>query len=170
MLASDTVTLVRIQIYHAEWMYNNLFRNSNIMKLYRDGKGRTKDETLDFVRVRHDRWSKNEPSGWIVHVLDKPAGYIGFGRVDGKSRHVEVGYCFVEEVWGKGVGSKALAMSLVLIMKLSHTFDYICATADPKNVASEKLLLKSGFKFIRREKRYDNCERNYYEICVQKNE
>lgn len=89
-------TLVRIRTDHAEWIYKNLFGNSSNYIEAEKAELRIKH-----ARLRHERWNKNEPSGWIVHVSGKLAGYIGFGRVYGKDLHIEVGYCFVEDTWEK---------------------------------------------------------------------
>jgi RimJ/RimL family protein N-acetyltransferase len=165
-IEAGSICLIPIEGKHYEWFYKELFSRQEVMALYRDGKGRTEKETIDFVNVRANRWKRSEPSGWVVYSHNEPVGYIGFGRIESNVKYLEAGYCFIKMVWGKGLGYASLALAMLWLKKSHHAFDYICATSDPENVASVRILVKSGFQFEREEIRHDygGTKRNHYVI------
>lgn len=123
-------------------------------------KGEREPELL-FIDPRP--WVKRKPSpdfkwGVVLRELPQspaataPSGREPFGHVIGdvsifdieNSRMGSVGYRFDPEVWGNGYAPEALAAVVDFIF--THTeLDRLHATADVRNIASNRVLEKCGF-------------------------
>jgi len=75
------------------------------------------------------------------HILD-----IGLLRPPNQYNVVEVWYHVNEFYWGKGFATEALTGFVWWINSLSG-IDYVGASVDPKNEASKRVLIKSGFEY-----------------------
>jgi len=108
-------------------------------------KGEREPELM-FVDPRP--WVKRKPSPdfkWGVISRDTNAviGDISVFDIE-NSRMGSVGYRFDPEVWGNGYATEALAAAVDFIF--THTeLDRLQATADVRNIASNRVLEKCGF-------------------------
>ena len=105
--------------------------------------------------------ARSNPFGYYQILLDGAVvGGIGF---HGPPRNglVEVGYGVVPAVRGKGVATEALR----LILKLATGFDdvrRVCGRTSPDNVASQRVMLSAGMRFVGRDPEF-----LHYEIEVR---
>lgn len=70
------------------------------------------------------------------------------GRVIGKAgcwKMAEVGYIFHPDVWGQGIATEALSAILPRVFDRFPEIQTITAEIDPRNIASERVLLRQGF-------------------------
>ncbi|MBQ8557033.1 MAG: GNAT family N-acetyltransferase [Clostridia bacterium] len=114
-------------------------------------KGEREPELL-FIDPRP--WVKRKPNPdfkWGVALRqadgDRPAGAV-IGEVFifdiENSRMASVGYRFDPELWGQGYATEALTAAVRFIFE--HTeLDRLHATADVRNIASNRVLEKCGF-------------------------
>lgn len=108
-------------------------------------KGEREPETM-FVDPRP--WVKRKPSPdfkWGVISRDTNAviGDISVFDIE-NSRMGSVGYRFDPELWGQGYATEALQAAVEFIF--THTeLDRLHATADVRNIASNRVLEKCGF-------------------------
>lgn len=146
----------------AEWIYENLFSNKDVLRWYRDGKGRSLEETREFISERAARWEAGYVSGWLVRVGEEPAGYLGCD--DTGTGKLEIGYAFAPKFWGNGLGTVSVFAALSYLRRVETPFSYLIATAHPDNAGSNAVLQKVGFTLSGRAQRldYDGATRNYY--------
>ena len=122
-------------------------------------KGEREPELL-FIDPRP--WVKRKPSpdfkwGVVLKLPQSPAatapsGREPFGHVIGdvsifdieNSRMGSVGYRFDPEVWGNGYATEALAAAVNFAFTCTE-LDRLQATADVRNIASNRVLEKCGF-------------------------
>lgn len=75
----------------------------------------------------------------------KVIGYIGVSGIDEGKESAELGYGIIKGYWGKGIATEA---SKALIQRLKQDgFKFIFATHDINNIASGKVLEKSGLTY-----------------------
>ncbi len=87
-------------------------------------------------------------------VIEKASGrFVGYSGFTLKNPDVpELGYGFEKASWGKGLGWET-ASAVVEFLRTHFNFRRICATVDPANTASVRILQKLGMK--RSERRLD---------------
>lgn len=122
--------------------------NEEIVRYIRAPKSR--EECDAFLKEVLAATEANPAIGrWIAvdKVSGIPVGSIGIIPVEGSS-NLQLGYAFLPEHWGKGYATElaVAAMHYVFTQTDLHT---IYAYTETPNVASQKVLLKAGFKFLR---------------------
>lgn len=154
--------LVPLQERHIGWIYENLFRDKEVLRWYRNGQGRTREETQRFVCERARAWQTGFIGGWLVCVDEGPAGYFGCERYD--ETQLEIGYAFAPQFWGRGLASACVSSVLRYFQDVETPFASVIATAHPNNVASQAVPQKAGFVYTKTSPRtdYDGCPRHYY--------
>jgi len=97
----------------------------------------------------------------LIHKGDKKViGFCGI-KFEKELGYPDIGYRMLPEYWGKGLGSEALKATLEYAHKVLG-LDQIIGEAVDKNIASNKLLLKHGFKQVDSYEKY-NFNINRYE-------
>jgi len=96
---------------------------------------------------KHHEKGNSEEGEFIIEKKDGgKIGYIcHFTLVHPAGKHLEIGYFLVPSERGKGYGSEALKI-MVDYLFLSKDIRRIQAQTDPRNIASQKVLEKVGFK------------------------
>ena len=88
----------------------------------------------------------------VLKETDEPIGCIGLvptGEEHFKplTNEREVGYWIGYPYWGKGLTTEALS-ALIVFCRDSLRLDSLLITTDAKNIASQRVAEKCGFKFI----------------------
>ena len=104
---------------------------------------------------------------------NEPIGSISVLRTFDKDKRAEIGYALGEKWWGKGYTTEAL-IGVIEYLFSNSEYLVICAKHDTENIASGKVMQKSGMKFIKQIKGggknniHPVCDVNYYEIAKKK--
>lgn len=86
------------------------------------------------------------PRHLAIVVSDKAVGGIGVYPQEGiHRRNAELGYWLGEAFWGKGIISKAIPQIIDYVFS-NFELDRVFARVFDTNIASQKVLLKSGFE------------------------
>jgi ribosomal-protein-alanine N-acetyltransferase len=113
-------------------------------------------ETLEF-NARH------EYLGYFSCFLKETNEFVGrlVLRYLDQTEHIEIGYTFLKEHWGKGYATE---MGKVLLTYGFETIKppKIVAVADPQNIGSHKVLEKLGLTF-KKEAYFYNANLYYFE-------
>jgi [ribosomal protein S5]-alanine N-acetyltransferase len=120
---------------------------------------KTEEEALAHIEMIYEKIENNEGINWAITLKNAPKliGLIGHYRIKPEHFMAEIGYMLLPEYQGKGIITEAIKETVKYgfeIMKL-HSIE---AVIDPENLASEKVLQKSGF-----EKEAHLKENEYYE-------
>ncbi len=111
-------------------IYNNVFES--IFK----GKPYTLDNAKFFTNLLSDGWIKKDRFDWLIHHEGMVVGTIGIKSLEG-----EIGY------WqsNKHPGVMSVAVEKVCLLAKNAGFSMLWAQVDKNNIASIKVLEKSGF-------------------------
>ncbi|MBK8944839.1 MAG: GNAT family N-acetyltransferase [Ignavibacteriae bacterium] len=106
-------------------------------------------DTIAFLNLIYEGYNKNEPAPWGIELKDnsKIIGTIGFVNFNKENNFAEIGFVLAQEFWNKGYVSESISE----VVKFGFTklnLKKIIARCKLENIASEKVLLKSGFNFI----------------------
>ena len=143
--ALSKCTLRKMEITDAVHLYS-YYSNKNVHQ-YLDWNGPTSiDNAIEII----NRWNQGYSEGWIIRfgIAEKESneiiGTIFLNGFDGK--RAEIGYELSENHWNKGIMSEAIKKIIDLgFTTLGRT--RIQATVCNENIASEQVLIKSGFQF-----------------------
>lgn len=107
---------------------------------------KTEEEAIAHFEMIDEKIENNEGINWAITLKKDPKliGLIGHYRIKPEHFRAEIGYMLLPEYHGKGVIIEAIKETVKYgfeIMKL-HSIE---AVIDPENLASEKVLQKSGF-------------------------
>jgi ribosomal-protein-alanine N-acetyltransferase len=107
---------------------------------------KTKEDARAHIAMIDEKIENNEGINWAITLKNEPKliGLIGHYRIKPEHFRAEIGYMLLPEYHGKGIITEAIKETVKYgfeIMKL-HSIE---AVIDPENLASEKVLLKSGF-------------------------
>jgi ribosomal-protein-alanine N-acetyltransferase len=142
--------------------------NAEVLKyLYTEPQTKVEQsrEVIAFIRKQYE---DNGIGRWAV--IEKQSGdFIGWAglklvkqTINNHTNYYDVGYRLIPRYWGKGYASETCKASVDYgfnVLKL----DLICATASMHNLASRKVLEKTGLTFME-EFLYDNQREAWYEI------
>ena len=79
----------------------------------------------------------------VFHDPDKDHNPLGYN-----SEEVELGYLFYKKYWGRGYATELACACCNYIFNSYPNINRIVAVTFPTNIASQKVLLKTGFKFV----------------------
>lgn len=107
----------------------------------------TIEDAQKFITDCNTSIEKNELINWAITSKkeDNLIGMIGFFRMQPENFRGEVGYILHPNFHGKGIMKEALDKALHFGFQTLN-FHSIEAVIDPKNTASENLLIKANFK------------------------
>jgi RimJ/RimL family protein N-acetyltransferase len=88
------------------------------------------------------------PFGSYRIVVGQTIGTAGFFGPPDESGQVTIGYGLVDQQWGNGYGTAAVA-GLIEICRRSGSVSTILADTDLDNIASQRVLRKNGFELVR---------------------
>ena len=115
------------------------------------GGRRTEQQTLDYLATNLLHWSDHGFGLWILRELNgaEPIGrgLLRYLRVDAVDE-LEVGYAFYEPFWGRGYATEIMSACLVYGRERLHHETFVALTS-PDNRASQRVLVKSGFQYVR---------------------
>jgi RimJ/RimL family protein N-acetyltransferase len=127
-----------------------------IFRVYSDPDGsRWVGDGTPITYTECERWlhvtaNNYATRGYGMFALDdrstkETLGFCGLVHPSGQLR-VEIKYAFLRSHWGKGYASEIVPQLLAYGVR-NHRLEEVIATVDPENVASQRVLLKSGFVF-----------------------
>lgn len=104
------------------------------------------EEALLHINMINDKIEANIDINWAVTEKnsDNCIGIMGFYRTKPENYRTELGYMILPQYHNKGYVSEAVNTLLDFAFNILN-FHSIEAIIDPKNIPSEKVLLKNGF-------------------------
>jgi len=142
--------------------------NAEVLKyLYTEPQTKI-EQSRDVIAFIRKQYMENGIGRWAV--IEKQSGdFIGWAglklvtqTINNRTNYYDVGYRLIPRYWGRGYATELCRASVDYgfnVLKL----DLVCATASMHNLASRKVLEKTGLKFIE-EFLYDNHHEAWYEI------
>jgi ribosomal-protein-alanine N-acetyltransferase len=144
-LETERLTLRQVTAADADAIFE-LRSNAAVMKYIPRPMLQNKEEALELIAMLNDKIENNIGINWGIRLKNDPKiiGIIGHYKIKPEHYRAEVGYMLLPEYNGKGIISEALKKVVEYGFK-EMKLHSIEAVLDPKNGASEKVLLKNGF-------------------------
>ena len=111
---------------------------------------RTADETAIYMADKLAHWDQHGFGLWVLRTNDGEfAGRAGLGhKILDDAPEVDVAYTFRRAVWGQGLATE-ITLALVEIGLNQLNLPSLLGFASARNLASHRVLEKSGFGFER---------------------
>lgn len=163
-IETERLILRKFTVEDLDELYR-LYSNSKVMKYV--GKGiLTKAETEARILSIIKSWEKYNLGMWaVVHQRDnKMIGRCGLCFLD-NTPEVELGYLLNPAYWHQGLATEASKASLKYGFE-ELNLEKIVAVAQPKNIASRRVMEKVGMKY-EKEANYYHTNVVYYTISTK---
>ncbi len=137
-----------------------LNKDKEVMKYI--GPVKTREESSDYFRLA--RAISSENFGYRIAIDKQSAEFVGWfvlKHLD-KTDQIELGYRIMKKYWGQGLATEG-AKSMIEMAFNKLNVDKLVAVTEPENSASEKVLIKLGFRFISEANYYEN-RLNFFEL------
>jgi RimJ/RimL family protein N-acetyltransferase len=150
-LETERMVLERVRAEHADELFE-LLRDPRIARtLYATGVPQTDAEMADNLVSKLDHWDRYGFGMWLLR--DRHTGaVVGRGGLQhtfvGGCDEVEVGWAIAPARWGRGLATE-LAHAAVTVAFDDLGLGEIVAFTLPTNVASRRVMEKSGFVYER---------------------
>ncbi|MBC7607451.1 MAG: GNAT family N-acetyltransferase [Burkholderiales bacterium] len=120
--------------------------NPETMKFIPRPLAKSREDALQHIEMIEEKITNNTGINWAITIKgnQKMIGIIGHYRIQFENYRAEIGYILLPEFQGKGIITEAIKTVVAFgfdQMRL-HSIE---AVIDPKNTASETVLLKNGF-------------------------
>ena len=117
-----------------------------VVRKFIDGKVKTFDETRQYISENIDSYLQLGFGRYAVRSKEdlNPIGICGFLM---ENYGVDFGYRFSKSAWGRGIAKEA-ANSVIKYGCDQLKLKKIIGIVLPDNIASEKILISSGFTFV----------------------
>jgi [ribosomal protein S5]-alanine N-acetyltransferase len=127
-------------------VFLDLNANEKVTQYFDRPKMQNMDEAIKTLNKISTSFEKNEGVTWAIELKETKIiiGHLTYWRIIKEHYRAEMGYSLFPEYWRKGFMSEAIQKVIdfgFLILK----FHSIEANVDPRNIASMKLLERSGF-------------------------
>ena len=127
----------------------NLDSNPLVHKYLYNSPMKSYAEAKEYIQAQSNQY-ENYGVGRLA-VLDKKNNFIGWAglkfsdlMINNKTNFYDLGYRLKPNQWGKGIATEASKAILDYYKNLKN----ICGIASVENIASNKVLIKSGFFYV----------------------
>ena len=145
---TDRLLLRRFELDDAYDMFKNWANDSEVTKFLSWETHRSVEDANEILEKWVKEYKNNTNYNWTVELkeIGEVIGGICIVKLDEKNYSCEIGYCMSRIYWGKGIMSESL--NAVIDYLFSEVgFNRIVAKHDTNNVASGKVMLKSGMNY-----------------------
>ena len=106
----------------------------------------TNEDALAHIAMIDFKIDNNEGINWAITLKgsNKLIGLIGYYKIKVEHYRAEIGYMILPDYNGQGIATEALKAAVIYGFEMMHLHS-IEAVIEPNNVASAKVLEKSGF-------------------------
>jgi len=137
--------------------------DAEVMRFIGSGITLSKDQTAKRLYSMVEHWSKHGFGLWaaIERVSNAWMGFCGLQLLD-NTQEIEVGYRLAKQFWGSGFATEGARASVRYGFEQLE-LNKIVAVVQPENFASQRVLEKSGLKYLREDHFY-NSRVKYFAI------
>lgn len=163
----ETKRLILRKIHEKDFERFNLMQSDIKVMQFTTMRALTLEENQRQFYNLIDGYEHEDPELLVWAIETKEDPFIGTAAlVKLNQEQWEIGFRFLPEYWGNGFGHE-ICEGLIRLCEAIPTIKEIVAFADIRNIASNKILLKSGFTQIKKELNTElNCEDYHYKIDV----
>ncbi len=167
-IVTDRFFLRKFQMEDLNDIYNNWTSDSEAAKYNAWKVHSSINVTKEYLNEWIKQYEKKDYYLWAI--TDKNTkeviGSISASNIRNKKLYCEIGYTVSRKYWNKGIATEVLK-SILNFLTIKVGFKNIRAYHDVKNIASGKVMQKSGMKYVQNKKQFFlNSEKLVMDCCV----
>ncbi|MCB2297891.1 GNAT family N-acetyltransferase [Clostridium tagluense] len=167
IINTDRLLLRKYESDDAADMFENWANDCEVTKFLSWKPHNNVQDTKEIIDQVVERY-ENSTYYWAIKFkeIDEVIGDISIVRFDETCCSCEIGYCMSRKYWGMGIMSEALKAVIDYLFS-EIGFNRIAATHDTNNIASGKVMIKSGMKhegILRQARLRDN--KYFYDLAL----
>lgn len=122
------------------------------------------EETNKWLEKCIYKYNNNQIYNWGIELKEnnKLIGSISANTYDNNNECYEIGYTIGKKYWNNGYATEALKSTIKFLNKEVKISKFICRSST-ENIASEKVIIKAGFKYKRKGKYSSLDGKRHYE-------
>lgn len=168
VINTDRLLLRKFELDDAYDMFKNWANDSEVTKFLSWKPHSSVEVTQGIVGCWVKEYMNTNTYNWAIELkeIGEVIGGISIIKLDEKNYSCEIGYCMSKMYWGKSIMSEALKAVIDYLFS-EVGFNRIVTKHDTNNVASGKVMLKSGMKYegtLRQVKIRENKE--FYDLAI----
>jgi [ribosomal protein S5]-alanine N-acetyltransferase len=165
---TDRLLLRRFELGDAHNMFKNWANDSEVTKFLTWEPHASFEVTKETIEMWVNNYKDTKTYEWAIELkeIGEVIGSIAIVELDEENYACEIGYCISRKYWGKGIMTESLKAVIDYLFS-EIGFNRICAKYDTNNVASGKVMEKSGMKYegtLRQVKMRDHNE--FYDLAI----
>ena len=168
IINTDRLLLRRYKLTDAYDMFKNWANDCEVAKFLSWKPHNNVEVTKKIIEQWISEYKNNNVYDWAIELkeIGEVIGGISIVKLDEKNYSCEIGYCMSRKYWGKGIMSEALRVVINYLFS-EVGFNRIAAKHDTNNIASGKVMIKSGMKYegTLREVKLRN-DKEFYDLAV----
>jgi RimJ/RimL family protein N-acetyltransferase len=147
-IITDRLILRRFELTDANNMFKNWANDSEVTKFLTWETHSDIEVTKGILEEWVDEYMKPNVYHWAIELneIREVIGGIAVFNLDEQNLSCELGYCMSKAYWGKGIMSETLE-GVIDYLFSEIGLNRITAKHDTNNVASGKVMVKSGMKY-----------------------
>lgn len=168
IINTERLLLRRFKLDDSYNMFKNWANDSEVTKFLSWKPHSSIEATKEILENWINDYKNNNTYNWAIELkeIGEVIGSICTVKLDEKNYSCEIGYCISRIYWDKGIMSESLK-SVIDYLFSEVGFNRIVAKHDVNNVASGKVMVKSGMKYegtLRQVEIRDDKE--FYDLAV----
>jgi len=126
----------------------DILQQPGILRYYPRPDPPPREAAARLVARQLAHWEEHSYGWWAVEARAEPGllGWAGLTYLP-ETGETEVAYLLRKEVWGQGLATEAARASLKFGFE-GFAFPFIIGLTHPDNIASQRVLEKSGLRFV----------------------
>lgn len=165
---TDRLLLRKFELNDSYNMFKNWTSDSEVRKFLSWETHSSVEVTKELLENWVNNYKDNNIYNWAIELkeIGEVIGSICVVKLDEKNYSCEIGYCISRTYWGKNIMTESLK-AIIDYLFSEVGFNRIVAKHDTNNVASGKVMIKSGMKYegtLRQVEIRDNKE--FYDLSI----
>jgi len=165
---TDRLILRKFEFDDAYDMFKNWANDIEVAKYLSWIPHNNVDVTKEIIAQWVSEYKNNNIYDWAIELkeIGEVIGGISIVKLEEKDYSCEIGYCMSRKYWGNGIMSESLK-SVIDYLFSEVQFNRIVAKHDMNNIASGKVMIKSGMKCegtLRQAKLRNN--KDFYDLAL----
>jgi len=126
---------------------HQILHQEDILKYFPGPGAPTQEKVEKLINTQIQHWDDFGYGWWAIEPLEKPqfGGWMGLQYLP-ETDETEVGYLLSRDLWGQGLATEGAIASLKFGFD-NFPFESIVGIVHPDNIASQRVLEKSGLSF-----------------------
>lgn len=166
ILETDRFILRQFNLIDVHDVYINWASDSDAAKYNAWSVHENESITKSYISEWVDYYKKLNYYHWAIvdKNNDEVIGSFSVSNIKSRKKYCEVGYTVAKKRWNEGIATEVLVKALVFLTE-EVGFTTVRAMHDVRNIASGRVMIKAGMKFVKNQIQFFLSGHNFLMNC-----